>query len=90
VVDREESGGQEQRLVIRGWLIVSGLAFLFLIYGLFMFFAVGDKGPPGWDFGAREDTPGQSVYSTNPPYEGPMIKPEPQHIRGRAEPGGRR
>jgi hypothetical protein len=55
---------------LRGWFYVCGLALFFLLYGLFMFYMIGDKGPPGWDFGTVEDTPGASIYSTNEPITG--------------------
>lgn len=81
----EGEGGQrqERRTDIRGWVYVCGLALLFLIYGLFMFYMIGDKGPPGWDFGTVEDVPGQSIYSTHPGTPGTIPEPEPQHISGR-------
>ena len=47
-----------------GWIIVFGMALLFILWGLFIFFAVGDKGPPSWDFGVIKDIPGESPYST--------------------------
>jgi hypothetical protein len=65
----------DRRAVVRGFLIVSLIAALFLGYAIFMYVAIGDKGPPDWDFGSVEDTPGQSVYSTGQP--GPT---EPQHV----------
>ena len=74
-MEREESGKNW-----KGWFIVCTLAILFLIYGVFMYFVVGDKGPPDWDFGNVEDIPGQSVYSTNPAGQGPATVPEPQHV----------
>ncbi len=64
----------------KGWFIVFTLAILFLIYGVFMYIVVGDKGPPGWDFGNVEDIPGQSVYSTHIAVEGTDSTPEPQHV----------
>ena len=42
---------------LRSWLIVIGIALLFLCWGLFVFLTVGDKGPPRWDFGVVEDIP---------------------------------
>ena len=71
---------QERRKEIRGWLYVCALAFMFLVYGLFMFFMIGDKGPPEWNFGTIEDIPGESVYSTNQPITGGEGVPEPQHV----------
>ena len=76
--NREHPG--EEKKGLRGWLIVGTLVFLFLFYGFFMYFAVGDKGPPSWDFGIAEDIPGQSPSSTHPPRQGKANEPEPQHI----------
>ncbi len=61
----------------RGWLIVAAMAFLFLCWGLFLFFTVGDKGPPAWDFGVVQDIPGQSPYATE---RNLAIEPRPQHV----------
>ena len=47
-----------------GWIIVVAIAILFVLWGLFIFFAVGDKGPPSWDLGVIKDIPGESPYST--------------------------
>ena len=47
-----------------GWIIVVAIAILFVLWGLFIFFAVGDKGLPSWDFGVIKDIPGESPYST--------------------------
>ncbi len=81
--ERQTSAGEmdairDRRAVVRGFLIVSLIAALFLGYGIFMYFAIGDKGNPDWDFGSIEDTPGQSVYSTAPPGA-----TEPQHVSGK-------
>lgn len=62
---------------LRAWLIILTIALLFLVYGFFMFFAVGDKGPPIWDFGVVQDIPGESVYST---HSSGASEPEPQHV----------
>ncbi len=50
---------------VSGLFVSMVIAVLFLIWGLFILFMVGDKGPPAWDFGVVEDIPGQSPYSTN-------------------------
>ena len=54
-----------QRKGLSGIIVGLVIAVLFLLWGLFIFFMVGDKGPPSWDFGVMEDIPGQSPYSTN-------------------------
>ncbi len=66
----------------RAWLVVCAIAILFVAYGFLAFFVIGDKGPPGWDFGSREDLPGASISSTYPYTEGPLV-PEEQHISGK-------
>jgi len=54
---------QEKKTVLKSWVIVVAMALLFILWGLFIFFTVGDKGPPPWNFGVVEDIPGQSPYS---------------------------
>ena len=71
---------ESRRMVLHGWLIVCGMTVLFVLYGLFAFFMVGDKGPPDWDYGSVEDIPAESVYSTHP-YGAEA--PEPQHVNQR-------
>ncbi len=75
----EEDLKQLRKLMIRGWLIVCGIALAFVLYGLFSFFVIGYEEPPDWDFGSIEDTPGESMYSTYP-YRGEAALPEPQHV----------
>lgn len=50
---------------LRTLLVAFGLAAGFLFWGLFLFYTVGDKGPPNWDYGRVPDVPGLSVYSTD-------------------------
>ena len=79
---------------VRSWIIVVGVALSFFLWGLFLFFTVGDKEPPAWDFGTVQDIPGQSPYSTesgkqfpalvSPPGEG-GAKVRRQHVMGRDE-----
>ena len=75
----EDSPEYFRRLVLHGWFIVCGIAVLFVLYGIFAFFVIGDKGPPDWDFGSIKDIPGESVYSTYP-YRDQTGPPEPQHV----------
>jgi hypothetical protein len=86
--EKEENGGKAG---LRSWALVCGLALAFLLYGLFMFMIVGDKGPPGWDFSTVEDIPGKSEYSTFPEPGGTPREPEPQHVSGKPSqaPGGK-
>ena len=62
-----ESAFKTAKGSLKSWLIVLAVAVVFLSWGLFIFFAVGDKGPPPWDYGVVEDIPGQSPYSTVAP-----------------------
>jgi hypothetical protein len=78
-----ECQSAERKAVLRGWVYVCGLALIFLLYGLFMFYMIGDKGPPGWDFGTVEDVPGQSIYSTHSGAASTLPDPEPQHVSER-------
>ena len=59
-----EPVGQEKKGGLWGWIIVLAMAFLFVVWGFFIYFAVGDKGPPPWNFGVVSDIPGESPYST--------------------------
>jgi hypothetical protein len=67
---------QDER-TFRSLVIVVAIALSFLAWGLLIFFSVGDKGSPPWDFGVVQDIPGESVYSTHP-LGAP--EPEPQHV----------
>ena len=67
-------------------LFIVFLSVVFVAYGLILFLSVGDKGPPGWDFGALEDIPGKSVYSTSS--GNPAAPPEEQHVAGQPSQGG--
>ena len=60
----QKSVDQEKKGSLRGWIIVLAMAILFVVWGLFIYFAVGDKGTPPWNFGVVSDIPGESAYST--------------------------
>ena len=77
---------KENQTDIKGWLIILALAFLFICWGLFTFFTVGDKGPPSWDFGVVRDIPGESPYSTQRDHEGKDPEPQPQHVAEKPSP----
>lgn len=55
----------ESRSSLRSWLILLGTAVAFLAWGSVLYFGVGDKGPPQWDYSVIPDIPGQSPYSTS-------------------------
>jgi hypothetical protein len=73
------------------WGIITGIAVAFLIWGLSIYFLLGDKGPPDWDFSVIPDIPAESAYSTHPPHRPHGLVPDPypaqvdpQHIMGPA------
>jgi hypothetical protein len=65
------------RETLRSLGIVAAIAVCFLIWGLAIFFSVGEKGPPSWDFGTVQDIPGESPYSTHPIKEVADLTPLP-------------
>ena len=67
----------------RSLLFIFVLAASFLAWGFLLFYTIGDKGPPPWDFGIVQDIPGESVYSTHQPLPGKVSDPDPQHVSGR-------
>jgi hypothetical protein len=75
------------RETLKSMLIPTGAALLFLLWGMGVYFSVGDKGPPSWDFGVVEDVPGASKYSTDDgrPLNGISMPLEKQHVDGRNE-----
>lgn len=60
--------------------LVFALVASFLLWGFLLFYAIGDKGPPSWDFGIVRDIPGESVHSTHQPFWGMIAEPDPQHV----------
>ncbi|MHC1728806.1 MAG: hypothetical protein AB9866_22855 [Syntrophobacteraceae bacterium] len=77
---------EEERSPIFTWGILFGIALSFLAWGLLIFFVIGDKGPPDWDYSIIPDVPGESAYSTYSPRRphglapGTDIPLAPQHI----------
>jgi len=59
--EKETSGALDRAI---SWGVVFGLVAFVLVFGAAVFFAVGDRWPPSWDFGTIPDVPGQSPYST--------------------------
>jgi hypothetical protein len=41
------------------------IGFSFVLWGIFIFYTVGDRLPHPWYFGGIEDVPGKSPYSTS-------------------------
>ena len=80
---------EEEFSLVKTWAIIGGIAAGFLAWGLLIYFVIGDKGPPGWDFSVLPDIPGQSIYFTYNPVRptglAPAIEPAqvtPQHVMG--------
>ncbi len=82
IENKFEEDRKFRRIVLRGWIVVCSIAVLFVLYGFFAFFVIGDKGPPDWDYGSVKDVPAESIYSTYP-YRGRVPEPEPQHVSSR-------
>lgn len=85
------SSNEQNKAGLFSWLMVLGLTAFFCVWGLFIFFTVGDKGPPPWDFGVVPDIPGESPYSNYGPrfVPGQGITVPPQHVDTQAiEPYG--
>lgn len=49
---------------LRTWALLLAVAAAIVLWGLLVFFVLGDRGPGPWDFGQVEDVPGESPYST--------------------------
>ncbi len=58
------------------WILIIGLLLYFLAYSGVTYFAIGDKGPPDWNFGVIRDVPAESPYAVY------GTLPHPQHVRG--------
>ncbi len=74
---------------VKTWSIIGAIAAGFLAWGLLIYFVIGDKGPPGWDFSIIPDIPGESTDSSYNPEipHGFVPAPEstqvtPQHVSG--------
>jgi hypothetical protein len=75
--ERERSRGE----TLRSLGIVTAMAIFFFCWGLTIFYTVGEKGPPSWDFGTVQDIPGQSPYSTHSIKEVADLTPLPVETR---------
>ncbi len=58
--------GSETLDKIKTWLILLLMVMGILGYGITVYVTIGDKGPPGWNYGAINDVPGESPFSTEP------------------------
>ena len=80
---------EEEFSWVKTWSIISAIAAGFLAWGLLIYFVIGDKGPPDWDFSVVPDIPGQSADFTYSPARPHGLVPgpepasvEPQHVMG--------
>ncbi len=83
-MDHKDISPEDFKTDLRSWIVVLAIAGSFLLWGLFIFKNVGNKGQPGWDFGVVADIPGESTYSTyrhDPIFTTPPAL-TPQHIPG--------
>lgn len=84
---------EEKRETVLSWLLVAGFGVAIVAWGFLIYFTVGDKGPPSWDYGIVEDVPGEAPYSLydSQLYRGlgvgaaPVGKVEAQHVSGPPE-----
>jgi len=82
----------ERKATLKSILLPVAIAVAFVIWGLTVFFLVGDRGSGEWILGSQPDVPGQSPYSTEGTHRNlgslpePKVNPaRPQHVDGRAE-----
>jgi len=79
----------------KGWILVLSISLFFFLWGLLIYFAIGDSWPPPWRYGIVPDVPGQSVYSVQGAEERVGTAPlggeknREQHIMGKPEETGR-
>ena len=61
-----ENGSEIQKPLekIKTWLIVLLMVIGILGYGIVVYVTIGDRGPPGWNYGSIPDVPGESPFST--------------------------
>jgi hypothetical protein len=71
--DGEERGAADSRA---GWLILLAMCAALVGWGILNYALVRDR-PREWDFGVLKDTPGQSIYSTQPT---PAVAAPPRQI----------
>lgn len=71
---------KQERAPLQTLTLVLVMAISFLIWGFLLFYTIGDKGTPPWDFNVVRDIPGESVHSTNPSLSGKISEPDPQHV----------
>ena len=65
-----------QETVLSTWIFIGCLVLCFLLFSLFTYLFVGDRGQPTWDYRPVKDVPGDSPYAV---YD---ALPFPQHVRG--------
>ncbi len=60
------------------WWVVGMIAGVFLAYSAIAYFYIGQRWPPPWRYGAVQDVPGQSIYSSREAQEAAALAPVPQ------------
>ncbi len=60
--DEKKTYGGES--IVTSWVIIGIICSWVIAWGFFLYFSIGDKWPPGWDYRIVKDVPGQSEYST--------------------------
>jgi hypothetical protein len=87
----ESSEPAEKGDTVLGWIVIVLIAMLVVAWGLLAFALVRDV-PRAWHYGALPDTPGESVYSSNPTPDAttppPQIAPLPE-AQPKSKTGGR-
>jgi len=86
----EGETSKEKRETILSWVLVVGFGIALLFWGFLIYFTVGDKGPPPWDYSIVEDVPGEAPYSiySSQAFHGFIPRPaaegkvEEQHVMG--------
>ena len=59
----KNKGLEKEGSIIHGWLMVLSISLFFFLWGLLIYFSVGNNWPPPWQYGTVPDVPGQSAYS---------------------------
>lgn len=92
LLGQEKKDDDGLKKTVLTWGIILGLAVSFILWGVFAFYVIGDRWPPGWSYGVIPDVPGKSLYSIRRPKEHRAFEVRPhqsagpverQHVRGR-------
>jgi hypothetical protein len=86
----EDDTSKDKRETILSWVLVAAFAAAMWVWGFMIYFTVGDKGPPPWDYSIIEDVPGEAPYSiySSQRFHGRVPRPmdegkvDEQHVSG--------